>query len=80
MTEPFALVFRTTDQVEFDLVKGLFRSQGIPFTTIGDATAEFGTAIQKNALDENWEDRGCQLFVPARFAASARSLLKRAER
>ena len=80
MSEPFVLVFRTTDQVKFDLVKGFLHAQGIPFVTTGDATAEFGTAIQKNALDENWEDRGCQLFVPPDHASAAMSLLERAEK
>jgi len=73
----YVLVFRTDDQIKFDLIKGFLRTQGIPFVTTGDATAPFGTAIQKNALDTNWESRGCQLFVPPGHAAEAQSLLRR---
>ena len=79
-SEPFVLVFRTDDQIKFDLVKGFLRSQGIPFFTTGDATESFGTAIQKNARGSDWQARGCQLFVPPRYAAEAKTLLERAER
>ena len=78
--QPFVLVFRTHDQTKFDLVKGFLKAQGIPFATTGDASSTFGTAIQKNALDESWEPRGCQLFVPPRFANEARSLLGQVEK
>ena len=75
--KPFVRVFGTTNQLEFDLVKGFLRAHGIPFVTTGDASAPFGSEIQTNSR-VGWESAGSQLFVPPSYADQTKMILANA--
>jgi hypothetical protein len=77
--EPHVQIFQSYDQAEFDVVKGFLRAQGIPFTTTGDASAEFGMNVL-NRMPTIDEPAGRQLSVPPRFVKQAKKALAEAER
>ena len=68
--QPYVRIFQSEEQTDLDLVKGFLKAQGIPFTTTGDSSADFGMT-HWNRMPTFDEPAGRQLFVHPRYVKQA---------